>query len=224
MNFYHSASSRALTETKGDNQRDQIDIEIRELTRSDLSRLIKAQDVCRELIPHDRIINWHTGYRLMEENVRHLVTDIGGAFASFQDLRGSPPIKFHKYLTPRAHDSSGSCTSIVKDETHLDADTISRVAMLSFYTCYSTRYGALCCLDLYSRDWLSRDHFRAHLQQSLEILQRRFPDKKSVLALTFDPSVSRDFVTSCLAEHGIVKPVSHQGEWMTLYEKPLKPN
>ena len=231
MKFYHPQNSRS-PETKGNNlfhRADNPDINIRKLTRSDLSRLFQAHDVCNELIPHDRLIKWYVGYRLVEDNLRHMVTDIGGAFASFSSQAGSRLTALQREdntagtESDRHEETSGSAPFTDADEvgSHLDEDAISRLVMLTFNTVYPTRYGAFCCLDLYARQGVSRDHLKAHLQRNLEILRQRFPDKKAVLALTFDPSISSDFVTSCLAEHGIVDSASHRDEFMTWYERPL---
>ncbi|RUS73623.1 hypothetical protein EGW08_018612 [Elysia chlorotica] len=192
-------------------------IQVRELTRSDLQRMFQANSFCRELFPQGRLFNWYVGYRLMEENIRHLVRPWGGVFASFQDSRTST---FSSSGTTIGISTSSSVTCERDPGNSLDFYFPYNVAMVTFYNCHRSTYGAFYSLDTYAMPGLSRDHFQAHLRHNLKTLRRRFPGQRAALALTFDTTVSKECVTSCLSELGISELLPHQEKRQILYEKP----
>ncbi|RUS71888.1 hypothetical protein EGW08_020341, partial [Elysia chlorotica] len=207
----------SLTEPGEDNPTNTI--QVRELTRFNLRRMFQAKDFCRELFPQGRIFNWYVGYRLMEENIRHWVTPWGGVFASFQNSPASTSSSFSVDHSAQANSSKtkigiSTPSEISRDRDspghRLDSSFPYNVAMVTFYNCHPTAYGAFYSLDAYAMPGVSRDHFQAHLRQNLNTLQRRFPGQRAALALTFDAPLSRECVISGLADHGISEMLPHQ--------------
>ncbi|RUS71218.1 hypothetical protein EGW08_021017 [Elysia chlorotica] len=201
-------------------------IKVKELTRFDLHRIFQAHGLCRQLYPQGRLFNNYVGYRLMEENIRHLVTPWGGAFASFQEPRSFPLAScedFSDHANPTKNTiGTFTSSSISCHKNHsncLDHDFPNNVAMVTFYNCYSTTYGAFYSLDAYAMPGLSRDHFQAHLRHNLKTLRRRFPGQRAALALTFDTTTSRECVISCLSEQGISELLPCQEKWQILCER-----
>ncbi|GFR64213.1 hypothetical protein ElyMa_005500300 [Elysia marginata] len=244
--FYETALARRSESAGAVTLNNQI--EARELTRYDLHQIFQAPTLCRELFPQGRLFNWYIGYRFLGENVQHLVTPWTGAFVSLGGEPSTSKLPFseiNQNKTPKAvpnmplpppatsadmaeplnesSRTSSACNLVEYDEDdHWENGFPHRIAMVTFYACHETLYGVFYSLDAYAKRGVSPDHFRAHLRQNLEVLQSRFPGKKVALAVTFDPTISRDCVTSCLAEQGIVDLMPNQEKWQILYERPAK--
>ncbi|RUS69016.1 hypothetical protein EGW08_023224 [Elysia chlorotica] len=200
-------------------------IDVRALTHFDLYRMFHADSFCRELFPEGRLFSWYVGYRLMPENIRHLVSPWGGAFASFQESCPStvPSCGTHTSQTdsPKTNIGGGFPSNKHQDNI-LGTNFPDNVAMVTFYNSHATKYGAFHSLDIYAVPGVSRDHVQAHLRQNLETLQRRFAGQRAALALTFDTNTSMECVTSCLSEQGISELLPHQDKWQVLYERTVK--
>ena len=205
-------------------------LELRELGRSDLRRIFQDHNLCRVLFPQGRLYNWYVGYRLMEENIRHLMTPWSGAFASFEDRRASILSSSGNHPSQRDFPksdiilSSGgtSPSSGISHQTDQANRLDSSVSMVTFYNCYPTRYGGFYSLDAYATQGVSKSHFQAHLRKNLDNIKSRFPGQKVALAVTFDTAVSKECVTSCLFEQGISEMLPHQEKWQILYERLAK--
>ena len=206
-------------------------LELRELGRSDLRRIFQDHNLCRVLFPQGRLYNWYVGYRrLMEENIRHLMTPWSCAFASFEDRRASILSSSGDHPSQRDFPksdiilSSGgtSPSSGISHQTDQANRLDSSVSMVTFYNCYPTRYGGFYSLDAYATQGVSKSHFQAHLRKNLDNIKSRFPGQKVALAVTFDTAVSKECVTSCLFEQGISEMLPHQEKWQILYERLAK--
>ena len=185
------------TETGEDNPINGL--ELRELGHSDLRRIVQDHNLCRVLFPEGRLYNWYVGYRLMEENIRHLMTPWSGAFASFQDTRASILSSSGDYPGQRDFPKSdiilssggASPSSGISHQTDQTNRLDSSVSMVTFYNCYPTRYGGFYSLDAYATQGVSKIHFQAHLRKNLDNIKSRFPSQKVALAVTFDTAVTK---------------------------------
>ncbi|RUS91471.1 hypothetical protein EGW08_000795 [Elysia chlorotica] len=219
-------------------------IQTRAISADELKLLIRSEEIKKKLFPDNRLLNFYLSYRPMEENVRHLICERGGAFVSLDtDFHNINDVRNRDFqegndILPGTHDKydikefshtpihvsrppKGSHSNSQPHQQLLSPETINNVAMVTFYYCYPTAGKPCYFFDAYAKPGLRSpgDHFRSHLRENVLTLRKFFPDQDAVLPLTFDPSIPRDEVMSGLSEVGIVDEKPDAEKWQILYER-----
>ena len=234
--IYKSSRVKLFPSKPGSSDRNMI--QTRNITANELKLLFRSDKTKEKLFPHGRLLNFYLNYRPLEENVRHLICDRGGAFVSL-DLDTSDSdaasenslesdalsISGYKQSPPyRLKDSQSPLPGFLRGYGSLEplnAESVDKVAMVTFYYCYPTAAKPCFFLDAYARPGLGSvgDHFRAHLRQNLHTLQSFFPGQDAFLPVTFDPSIPKAEVMSSLHHAGIVDEKPEAEKWQILYER-----